>query len=302
MDKKFLKLMQMFVLMFIAVMFFSCSDSENSDVEPLPEPVPENYNKIFAGQWTNRGTRDGQWVIDENGNVRVLRINHVFVSSSVDITRDSSFVSFDRAFTLDYKPDTQSVTFTEQDSAGTVTLADMLSVEPNLITFAYPATADTCQLKKNGEFCSVAPESISGFYMSAQRYKVHGLLFGPQGIARQFFYYDDVIDYDIADYVYTRGEGNKAHVSYHVKYRLNPEKVKIFAEVDNFKSDVTFDLVGELDLTFLTYVEGSKTSSECYMGEMDGKVTATVTNNVKNTTTVSEVVGRKYFALTRDEE
>lgn len=178
----------------------------------------------------------------------------------------------------------------------------MVSLEDKRITFEYPATRDTVVMKKIGEYCTTAPADIEDFYMSANRFKLHGMLFRSNQRALEFFYYFDVVDNDISEYTYTPGEGNSAHLSYHVKYRLNPEKVRIVTGIKNYKTDVTFDITGELDLTFLTHEEGGKNKSECYIGEMEGEVTGVVTNNLTGKESTNTVTGKRLFALTKVDE
>lgn len=147
-------------------------------------------------------------------------------------------------------------------------------------------------------YCTEAPESIEGYYLCANRFKVHGMAFGINGVARQYFYYDEVIDNLISEYEYKKGEGNKAKLTYHVKYRINPNKVILFTGNTNAGIDITFDLQGELDLTFYCY----RTDTDHYIGEFNGKVISQVTNNRTGAVSNSEITGLKYFALERIEE
>lgn len=300
MKKVIFIMLQVMAWMAVTPIFFSCSDPEDSQAPQGPEiddpqtpQEPENPNKVLAGQWSLGRQKEGQWVVDENGKGVALRMNHVFVFSSVDIYRDSSFVEHIKDFNLDYHPTQQTLTISIGDS---VAETDIISIEPERITYAFPSTQDTVKMKKVGEYCLEAPDNIQGLYMSAQRFKMHGIYFGSNNEAVEYFYYPEVVDNIISEYEYSKGEGNKAHLSYHVRYRLNPDKVREETGVANY-SDVTFDLTGELDLTFLSHVEGSQTNSEYYFGEMEGAVTAVVTNNktLKETTTV--VDGRRYFGL-----
>lgn len=96
----------------------------------------------------------------------------------------------------------------------------------------------------NRNYCAAAPASIAGFYMSAKRFIAHGMLYGEEGHVRQYFYYDEVTDEEISEYTYTPGEGNKANLRYHVKYRLNPEKLSAFTG-KNVITDITLDVIGD---------------------------------------------------------
>ena len=51
-------------------------------------------------------------------------------------------------------------------------------------------------------------------------------------------------DEEISEYTYTPGEGNKANLRYHVKYRLNPEKLSAFTG-KNVITDITLDVIGD---------------------------------------------------------
>ena len=51
----------------------------------------------------------------------------------------------------------------------------------------------------NRNYCAAAPASIAGFYMSAKRFIAHGMLYGEEGHARQYFYYDEVTDEEISE-------------------------------------------------------------------------------------------------------
>lgn len=310
MFKNFFKVMPAVAFLAIAFSFCSCSDTD-SDIEtpekpdtenpePEPEPEPENYNKVFAGEWSLIGSDDPtwEWIIDDNGMVRALRVSYVMngASGSKKIWADSSFVECDKMFTLDYNPDFQTVTFTENENTRQ---ASVLSVADDKIEFKEEESANTLILLKNGSWCGGAPESIEGFHLSANRYKAHGLRFYPNGVCTQNFYYDDVVDNLISEYTYTKGEGNKAKIVYHIQFRLNPDKQKIFTGVTTAKfSDITFDVKGELDMTFFTRMEGGKNADERYLGEFEGNVHTTVTNNNTGKVTEQDITGHKYFALT----
>lgn len=313
MYKNFFKVMPAMAFFAFALSFCSCSDSDSdSDDTPEkpdteqpggnPDPEPVNHNKIFAGDWSQRGgdTPMGEWVIDENGNIQVLRIRHDVILGSIDISRDSCYVECVRNLTLDYNPDFQTLTFTEN---GETTQASVVSIEENRIEYKEDESDNTLVLRKNGEYCSEAPESIEGLYMGANRYKVHGLRFYPKGKCTQYFYYDDVVDNLISEYTYTKLEGNKAKIVYHVQYRLNPDKQKYYTGLTNAKfADATFDLNGELDLTFFTHVEASKPSDERYLGEFEGNVHVTLTNHKTGAVTEQDVTGRKYFVMSTAED
>lgn len=277
----------------LPVAMFSCSDSDDD-----PVTIPTNPNAVLAGKWSKVASMEGNWVVSPDGDTKVLRIEHFFLVGSNVFYRDSSWVVCEDAFTLDYNPQAQTLTISTDTTAKQM---DIVSMEENRIVYADPTTEDTIKLKKTGEFCSVAPDSIDGFYMSAHRFKLHGMMFGLKGYARQFFYYDEVVDELISDYTYTPGEGNKGHLSYHVKYRINPMKLSAFLG-KKVTTDVTFDIKGELDLEFLAHEAGSKYSDEVYLGVMDGKVESTSVNNVKGTVNSAVVTGRRYFALTKAEE
>lgn len=311
MDKKLLMLLRMFALTAIAVFFFSCGDTadddadtpgnpdniENTDSTVLPEPV--NPNAALAGLWSKR-FEPGIWYIDSLGHALVLQHEHVFPMGNPDIYNDSSFVAVANAFEMNILPEANTLTFTFPGIDSTM-VNDIVSLEPSKILFANPLTADTTTLRRMGDCVSAAPESIAGFYMSANRYKLYGMVFGAQGVARQRFYMDDVIDYSNSSYTYTPGEGKTAHISYHVTYHLNPTKVEMLTGVKNY-SDLTFDVTGELDLTFFAHIEAAKNTDECYYGEMNGDVTCVLTNHKKNTTTTTRVAGKQFFGLTRLEE
>ena len=277
----------------LPVAMFSCSDSDDD-----PVTIPTNPNAVLAGKWSKVAAMEGSWVVSPDGDTKVLRIEHYILMGSNVYYRDSSWVVCKDAFTLDYNPQAQTLTISTDTTAKQM---DIVSMEENRIVYADPTTEDTIKLKKTGEFCSVAPDSIDGFYMSAHRFKMHGMMFGLKGHARQFFYYDEVVDELISDYTYTPGEGNKGHLSYHVKNRINPTKLSAFLG-KQVTTDVTFDIKGELDLEFLAHEAGSKYSNEVYLGVMDGKVESTSVNNVKGTVSSAVVTGRRYFALTKAEE
>lgn len=279
--------------MSLPVALFSCSDSDEH-----PFPLPENPNAVLAGQWGKVASMEGNWVVSPDGETKVLRVEHFIRLGSSVYYRDSSWVVCEDAFSLDYNPQAQTLTLSTDTTAKQM---DIVSMDESTIVYADPAAEDTITLKKRGNFCSAAPDSIVGFYMSAHRFKAHGMMYGPKGYARQYFYLDEVVDELISEYTYTPGEGNKGHISYHVKYRINPMKLSAYLG-KKVTTDVTFDIRGELDLEFLVHSEASKYSDEVYMGVMDGKVESTITNNVKGTTSSNVIDGRKYFALTKEEE
>lgn len=293
MSKVFSLIQRACVCAALSVAMFSCSDSDDD-----PVTLPTNPNAVLAGKWSKVASMEGNWVVSPDGDTKVLRIEHLSRMGSNVFYRDSSWVVCTDAFTLDYNPQAQTLTISTDTTAKQM---NIVSMEENRIVYADPATEDTIKLKKSGEFCSLAPESIDGFYMSAHRFKLHGMMFGTKGYARQFFYYDEVVDELISDYTYTPGEGNKGHLSYHVSYRINPTKLSAFLD-KKVTTDVTFDIKGELDLEFLAHDAGSQNSDEVYMGIMDGKVESTSVNNVKGTVSSAVVTGRRYFALTKATE
>lgn len=297
MHKYFIKLMSLLAVMALSFCLSSCSDSD-SDQDPGPDPVVQNPNELLAGSWSSTTDRMGQWVIDKDGHVNVLQHRHVFVMGGLDIYRDSSFVELTRAFDVNYDPKLQTLTFIQNEQPSE---CKVCSFEPTNIKYVDAASGDTCTMKKKGEYCDIAPESIAGFLMSAKRFKVHGMRFGSMGRATQYFYIDDVIDNLISEYTYTRGEGNTAQITYHVKYRLNPDKQALVTGITGNFTDATFDIEGKLDLKFLCN-RNPGTDSETYYGEMDGNVIAKVTNNKKNTTTTSVITGHQFFALSKPED
>lgn len=311
MDKKLLMLLRMFALTAIAVFFFSsCGDTADDDEgydnpdnieqpDTTVQPEPVNPNAALAGLWSKR-LEPGIWYIDSLGHALVLQHEHVFAMGNPDIYNDSSYVAVVKAFDMNLLPETNTLAFTFPENDSTE-VNDIVSLEPSKILFANPLTADTTTLRRTGYCVSAAPESIAGFYMSANRFKLHGMVYGPEGKVTQHFYQDDVIDYINSSYTYTPGEGKTAHLSYHVTYHLNPTKVEMLTGVKNY-SDLTFDVTGELDLTFFAHIEAAKNTDECYYGEMDGEVTCVLTNHKKNTTTTTAVTGKRLFGLTRLEE
>ena len=293
MNNKFFRIAPLCACIMLTVLTVGCDDEDVKD-------PGENPNAVFAGQWTtNNFLKDGIWIIDHNGQAKSVfkRVN--WSMSSPDIHRDSSYVELDHEFSMNLTPGTGALNIIQGDL---VANAQIVSLEDKRITFEYPATGETVVMKKNGEYCTTAPADITDFYMSANRFKLHGMLFRSNQRALQFFYYFEVVDDEISEYTYTPGEGNSAHLSYHVKYRINPEKVRIETGVKNYKTDVTFDITGELDLTFLTHEEEGKNTSECYIGEMDGEVTGVVTNNVTGKKTTNIVTGKRLFSLTKVDE
>ena len=276
--------MSLMAVMLFTVSLFSCSDSD----EPKE---PENPNKVFKGEWTSSIPMSGFWIIDENGQAKTLQVNHVMVMTNPQLTRDSSFVSLDREFKLDYNPENQLISMLEN---GVTSQYNVKSIEPTKIVME--SGDDVLIMKKKGEIADVAPESIDGFYISASRFKYHGICFLPNNKALQFFYLDEITDKHISEYTYTKGEGTKAHLSYHVKFFLNPEKQKLVA--GKAKYNATIELTGELDLNFFShYVDGE---DERYFGEMEGSVHMYVVN-YNGKTSEGTVTGKRYFALSKME-
>lgn len=298
MTNKILRFVQLFACVVLTAVAVSCGDDEEQ--APIIDPIEKNPNAVFAGQWiTNDFMKDGIWIIDPNGQAKSVFKRVVWNMGSLDIYRDSSFVELNNEFSMNLNPKTGALDITQGDS---VTTAQMVSLEDNRITFEYPTTRDTVVMKKKGEYCTTAPANIEDFYMSANRFKMHGMLFRSNQRALEFFYIFDVVDNLISEYTYTPGEDNKAHLSYHVKYRLNPEKVRLVTGNSNYKTDVTFDITGELDLTFLTHEEEGKNTDECYIGEMEGEVTGVSINNRTGKESSSTVTGKRLFALTKIDE
>lgn len=294
MNNKLFRIAQLCACIMLTAVTVGCDDDDVND------PVEKYPNAVFAGQWTtNNFLKDGIWIIDPNGQAKSVFKRVVWPMSSLDIYRDSSFVELDHEFSMNLAPGTGALNIIQGDS---VANAQMVSLEDNRITFEYPATRDTVVMKKKGEYCTTAPADIKDFYMSANRFKLHGMLFRSNQRALEFFYIFDVVDNLISEYTYTPGEGNKAHLSYHVKYRLNPEKVRLVTGNSNYKTDITFDITGELDLTFLTHEEEGKNTDECYIGEMEGEVTGVITNNLTGKESSTTVTGKRLFALTKVDE
>lgn len=268
--------------MLFTVSLFSCSDSDD-------QKEPENPNKVFKGEWTSSIPMSGFWLIDENGQTKALQVNHVMVMTNPQLTRDSSYVSLKREFKLDYNPESQLISMLEE---GVTSQYKVTSMEPTKIVME--SGSDVVTMKKKGEIADVAPESIDGFYISATKFKYHGIRFLPNNKAIQYFYLDEITDKLISEYTYTKGEGTKAHLSYHIKFFLNPEKQKLVA--GKAKYNATIELTGELDLNFLSH--SSEGDSEHYFGEMEGSVHMYVVNYNGNTSE-GTVTGKRYFALTK---
>lgn len=294
MYNKLIRIAQLFAFIMLTAVTVGCDKNIDDD------PVEEYPNAVFAGQWTtNNFMKDGIWIIDPNGQAKSVFKRVVMVISGPDIHRDSSFVELKHEFSMNLTPGTGVLNIIQGNS---VANAQMVSLEDNRIIFAYPATRDTVVMKKKGEYCTTAPANINDFYMSANRFKLHGMLFRPNQKAFEFFYYFEVVDNLISEYTYTPRGGNSAHLSYHVKYRLNPEKVRLVTGNNNYKTDATFDITGELDLTFLTHEKEGKNTPECYIGEMEGEVTGVVTNNITGKKSSATVTGKRLFALTKVDE
>lgn len=87
-----------------------------------------------------------------------------------------------------------------------------------------------------------------------------------------------------------------AHISYDISYRLNPEKQQeeLGGSLSNYP-DVTFELRGELDLTFLSH--SVSRYDEKYLGEMDSNVVAILTNHKTGKKSTSKIGGRRYFGM-----
>lgn len=299
MSKNLFKLVQNAALILLACMFFNCSDSNEPKNEPEPEPEPELPIKVFEGHWL-KSTTPYQWIVDKNGDVKSISIEHVFNNSSLDIYRDSVRVKINSEFKLDFIPEDNMLTITEGEKKSE---ALVTTLEPDRIKFKDLQTEKETTLKKRGVYCTAAPKSIAGLYLAALRYKVHGMLFRSVGEVLQYYHYEEVIDYEISEYTYQPGDDNTAHLTYHVKYRINPNKVISYTGNPNAGIDITFDIEGELDMTFWSYVYDEKYKTELYTGEFDGKVTSIVTNNRTGKVSTSEITGVKPFAMmTPDEE
>ena len=284
MFNRLLTSMSVMAVMLFTVSFFSCSDSD----EPKE---PENPNKVFKGEWGSSIPMSGFWLIDENGNAKTLQFNHVMVMTNPQLTRDSSYISLDREFKLDYNPETQLISMLEN---GVTSQYTVKSMEPTQIVMENGA--DAMIMKKKGEMLDVAPETIDGFYVSASRFKYHGIRFLPNNKALQYFYLDEITDKLVSEYTYTKGEGTKAHLSYHVKFFLNPEKQKLVA--GKAKDNATVELTGELDLNFLSHTING--NDDHYFGEMEGSVHMYVVN-YNGKTSEGTVSGKRYFALSKAE-
>ena len=217
-------------------------DPDEEDTEqPVIDPVEEDLGKSLAGEWKSNVDQMGRWVIDEDGHVQVLSVHVDMVLGGIDNHRDSTIVKASRVFDLDFNPTDSTVTITED---GVSRETKVIKNVPDTVHLKDFATEDTIKLVRKGEFCSESPESLEGLYLFASRYKVHGIKFAPEGVAMQYFYYDEVTDEEISEYTYTPGEGNKANLRYHVKYRLNPEKLSAFTG-KNVITDITLDVIGD---------------------------------------------------------
>ncbi len=291
---KLLKLIKLSSLSILMCAFVCCSDSD----EPKTEPEPELPIRAFEGHWIKNAS-PYQWIIDKNGDVKTVSIEYVISISSLDINRDSVRVKVNNEFKLDFMPEDSILTITEgeQKSQALVT-----TLEPVLITFTDLETEKETKLRKRGVCCTAAPKSIENLYLAAHRYKVHGMLFRSAGEVLQYYYYEEVLDYEISEYTYQPGDDNTAHLKYHVKYRINPNKVISYTGNPNAGIDITFDIQGELDMTFWSYVYDEKYKTELYTGEFDGKVTSIVTNNRTGKVTTSEITGVKPFAMMTPDE
>lgn len=293
---KLLKLIKLSSLIILLCAFVCCSDSDEPNPEPEPEPEPPI--KVFEGHWLKSAT-PYQWIIDKNGDVKTIMIEHVYNNSSLNIYRDSVRVKINNEFKLDFIPEDSLLTITEGEQKSQ---ARVTTLEPELIKFVDLETEKETKLKRRGVYCTAAPKSIENLYLAALRYKVHGMLFRSAGEVLQYYHYEEVIDYEISEYTYQPGEDNKAHLKYHVKYRINPNKVISYTRNPNAGIDITFDIQGELDMTFWSYVYDEKYKNELYTGEFDGKVTSIVTNNRTGKVSTSEITGVKPFAMMTPDE
>ena len=293
MTKNLFKLVQCVTLILLTCVLFNCSESNEPQIEPEPEPEPELPNKALAGVWTIKAA-PGTWLVNSDGEAKDVMIHHVFTNSSLDINRDSIIVTERSQFKLDYKPEEKLLTMVKDDVQ---THYNVLSMEPTKIELEDKETTKTKTLKRISDYIVEAPESVEGFLLCANRFKVHGIVFSPNETLKQYFYYDAVIDYPVASYKYTKGGGNKAKIVYDLTYRINPDKVKIFTGRFDVYLDITFEYHGELDLEFYAHAYADKPNQEYYLGEFEGKVHSKVTNNRTGAVTESDITGRKYFAL-----
>ena len=274
--------------------FVNCSNSDEPDpVLPEPDPEPESPNKALSGIWSRKGVQ-GYWVINNDGEVKDVMIHHIFVTSSLDINRDSVIVNNNGEFNIDFLPEKNTITV---DKGGVKSVADVETMESSKIVYKDQETDEVTTMKKRSDYNIGAPESIEGFLLCASRFKVHGIVFGQNNKLSQYFYYDAIIDYPEAKYTYTKGEGNKATLKYDLTYRINPEKVKIYTGNMNVNLDVTFEYHGELEMEFWGHAYPDDPKSTFWLGEFDGKVHSKVTNNRTGAVTVSVIEGKKLFAL-----
>lgn len=302
MTQKLLSLLNATALVALACLFMNCSSNDDPTLEPNPDepkpeepqPEPSNPNSALAGLWSEFMT-PGYWVISPKGEATKLQINVISISSKYKLGIDSTLVDCVGQMNLDYNPDNKKLKVTTD---GVAQVASVVALDTDKINYQLPDAEDLVKLSREGDFITEAPRSIEGFYMCAHRYKVHGLLFGTLGEAQQHFYRSEIVDNIISSYTYTKGEGNKAHISYHVKYRLNADKQKVFFNAPNVNfTDATFELKGELDLNFFAYLPATKYNTATYFGEFDGNVVYEFTNNRTEKLTTQIVTGKKYFAL-----
>ena len=291
--KKELLVKPALAILAFTLLTFSCNDPESDIEQPVIDPVEEDHGKLLAGEWKSNVDKMGMWVIDEDGHVQVLSVNVDIVLGGIDNHRDSTIVKASRVFDLDFNPTDSTVTITED---GVSRETKVIKNVPDTVHLKDFATEDTIKLVRKGEFCSESPESLEGLYLFASRYKVHGIKFAPEGVAMQYFYYDEMVDPIVSRYEYTRLEGNKAHISYDISYRLNSEKQQeeLGGSLSKYP-DATFELRGELDLTFLSHSVSKY--DERYFGEMEGNVVAILTNNKTGKKTTSKIGGRRYFGM-----
>lgn len=294
--KKVTLLIQSFTLLVLSIMCFNCSDPDVPTPEPQPEPEPEPTltTKDLAGLWSANEVM-GQWIIDTEGNVRIVLQNHLIQSTKYK--RPLVYVSVEDAFRFDLNINTDSVLSKIEEDTTIVT--KFISYEPKLMSYVDTVAKDTTTLFRDGDYCAVAPETIVGYQLSARDNKVHGLRFGANSEVFQDAYVDEVVDVIYTSYTYTKGEDNKAHLSYHITYRLNPDKIKEYTGKNSNYSDITYDIIGEIDLTFLSHEAAGKFNDENYYGETNGNVSITTTDNKSGMTRVVTVNDNRIFSLTK---
>lgn len=294
MAKKLFSLFKATALVAIACVFVNCSSNDDPNPDPEEPQQPANPNAALAGLWSEF-MMPGYWIISPQGEATLLQINVISVSSKYKLGIDSTLVECAGQMKLDYNPDKKTIKVTAN---GVEKEASVEAIEANKIQYKLPDAGDLVKLSREGNYISEAPRSIEGFHMCALRYKVHGILYGSLGEAQQHFYRSEIVDNIISSYTYTKEEGNKAHISYHVKYHLNNDKQRVFFNAPNVNfTDATFELKGELDLTFFAYLPATDYNTATYFGEFDGNVEYEVTNHRTEKVTKQTVTGKKYFAL-----